>query len=187
MKSGEEIGARAFEYAIDGGTSTAVFTDKVPTTTTPALVAARSVVLANPRDPHRTMQLICGGTDAVGERFALRATRWFVVAPDAVPAAYIAETACIAYATLGEGAYTASALGGVANLFADKMTLEAAKGVTLRAAGPKQPMVLEIEIAQAAYIEIEIQLHNAASADVLYRWAWTLREARNRQLDGTFA
>lgn len=186
MESGETIGSQPFAYAIDGGTNTTALAEKVPTTTTPVAVSGRSVVLANPLDPHRIMTLFCGGTDAPGERFVLRVTRWFIVTGADAPL-YLPETALIAYPTLGWGLYTVAALGAVGNYFADEITLEAAQGAVKRVVGARQPMRLDIEVGQAAHLEIEIERQTAATADVLYRWGWVHREARTRQLDGAFA
>lgn len=186
MISGETDNSRPFKYAIDGGTNVTALAEKVPTTTTPALVATRSVVISNPGDSYNIMELICGGTDASGERFCLRVTRWFI-ADGATDSLYMPETALIAYPTLGLGQYAVSALGTTSNLWADSIALGAAQGAAKRPAGHKQPVRLGIEWAEAAYLEVEIELQTAASADVLYRFLCFHREARTRQLDGSFA
>lgn len=186
MIPGETDKSKPFKYAIDGGTNVTALAEKVPTTTTPVLVATRSVVIPNPGDSYGIMELICGGTDAPEERFCLRVTRWFV-ADGATDSLYMPETALIAYPTLGLGVYTAVELGAVGNLWADKVALEAAQGASKRPAGYNQPVRLGIEWSEAAYLEIEVELQTAASADVLYRFLNFRREARARQLDGSFA
>lgn len=132
------------------------------------------------------LSLIFGGTDAAGETFAVRVTRWYK-AVGALNDVYMPETALLAYPTLGLGVYSTADLGAVGNLFADEVALEAAQGASRRSLGWRQPVIIDIETDGAALLEVEIDLQTAASADVLYRWGSGHRAATTRQLDGSFA
>ena len=186
MIPGETDSSRPWKPTCDGFTNAVALAEKVPTTTAPVTVALTGTVIANPGSPHNILELICGGTDAPEERYCLRVTRW-TVANGPTGQLYIPETALIAYPTLGLGLYTASELGAGTNLWADKVALASSQGAAKQPAGYKQPVRLAVEWASAAYLEIEIELQTAASADVFTRDLSVLREARTRQLDGTFA
>jgi len=151
-----------WKYLIDGSTDTAALTAKTPTITTPS----GNVMLLDGGD---AVEFRCGGTDAALEAFTFRVWRWY--RSQGVSAAadlYLPELAFDGLVTLGSAVYTTDVLGAAANYWASSIAPLGGRGS--RAVSPGLcPPVLIVDTLGATYLQVEIDLTTAASADVFAR------------------